>query len=126
MIIGIGIDIVDVARIDALLKKYGERFQQRVFTRDEIAYCCGKGNPSLHFSARFAAKEAAVKALGTGFSKGIRFTDIEIGHAGAALQVLFHNRARELADILGVSAVHASISHERLMAAAVVILEAGT
>ena len=84
MIAGVGIDIVDVPRIDALLEKYAERFQQRVFTQDEILYCRARSNPGLHFAARFAAKEAAVKALGTGIGQGIRFRDIEIVSAGCS------------------------------------------
>lgn len=123
MIIGVGIDIVDAGRISALLNKHGERFQQRVFTREEILYCRRMRDPSLHFSARFAAKEAAAKALGTGFSKGIRFIDIEVSHTGGTPKILFHNRARRIADDLGVSSAHVSISHEHLMAVAIVILE---
>jgi len=123
MIAGVGIDVVDVTRIDALLEKYAERFQQRVFTQDEILYCRARSNPGLHFAARFAAKEAAVKALGTGIGQGIRFRDIEIALDRGVPRILFHNRAREYADDIGVSAAHVSISHERLTAVAVVVLE---
>ncbi len=123
MITGVGIDVVDVSRIEALLEKYGERFQKRVFTREEIRYCSGMANPCLHFAARFAAKEAAAKALGTGIGQGIRLRDIEVVAAQGAPRVLFHNRARKYADDIGVSGVHVSISHERLMAVAMVILE---
>ncbi len=123
MIVGVGIDIVDVSRIEAILERYAERFQQRVFTREEVRYCSGKGNPGLHFAARFAAKEAAAKALGTGIGRGIRFRDIEIVPARGVPKIFFHNRAREYADDIGVSAIHVSISHERLSAVAVVILE---
>lgn len=123
MIVGVGIDVVDVSRIEALLERYAERFQHRVFTREEIRCCMARSNPSQHFAARFAAKEAAAKALGTGFGRGIRLRDIEVAAVQGVPRVLFHNKARQCADGLGVSAVHVSISHERLTAAAVVILE---
>lgn len=123
MIVGVGIDVVDASRIHALLERYAERFQQRVFTRGEIRYCRARANPGLHFAARFAAKEAAAKALGTGIGQGIRFRDIEIVLDRGIPRILFHNRAREYADDIGVSAAHVSISHERLTAVAVVVLE---
>ena len=123
MIVGMGIDIVEVSRIRALLERHGERFEQRVFTPGEIRYCRAKADAAQHFSARFAAKEAAVKALGSGFGQGIRYTDIQIEHDEGIPQVVFHNRARQIADSLGVSAVRLSISHERTMTAAAVILE---
>lgn len=123
MIVGVGIDIVDVKRIASLLERYGERFLRRVFTDSEVDYCRSKHNPSPYLSARFAAKEAASKALGRGFTGGIRFTDIEVSRDHTGPHILLHNKALELADNLGVRRMHLSISHERLYAAATVILE---
>ncbi len=123
MIVGVGIDIVDVERIASLLERYGDRFLRRVFTESEVDYCRSKRNPSPHLSARFAAKEAASKALGTGFADGMRFIDIEVSRNHARPRILLHNRALALAEKLGVRRMHLSISHDRLYAAATVILE---
>lgn len=124
MIVGVGIDVVDTSRMQALIERHGERFEKRVFTPSEISYCRGKKHPFLHYSARFAAKEAAVKALGTGFGQGIRLTDISIENDGNAPRILLRNRAQEIADELGVSRFHVSLSHERSAAVALVVLEA--
>lgn len=123
MILGIGIDIVDASRIASLRMKYGNRFLPRIFTSDEIAYCENKHNPSQHLAARFAAKEAAMKALGTGFAKGVRFIDIEICKDQEPPRIRLHGKALELSERLGVSRIHLSISHDRLYVTALVILE---
>lgn len=123
MIVGMGIDIIDIQRIESLLERFGDRFLRRVFTEGEIDYCKSKRNPSPHLSARFAAKEAASKALGTGYANGIRFIDIEVTRDRARPSLLLHSKARELAERIGVSRMHISISHDRLYAAATVILE---
>lgn len=78
MILGIGNDIIEVSRIKANMERYGKRFLDRIFTEHEQNYCLNKKEPSINFAARFAAKEAVVKALGTGFSQGINWLDIEI------------------------------------------------
>lgn len=75
---GIGNDIVKIIRIEKAIEKYGDRFLNRIFTTSEKKYCLDKSNPALHFAGRFAAKEAVAKAFGTGLSKGINWTDIEI------------------------------------------------
>ncbi|MFY9398401.1 MAG: holo-ACP synthase [Desulfomonilia bacterium] len=124
MIVGVGIDIVDTSRVQSLIERHGERFERRVFTPAEISYCRRKRHPFPHYSARFAAKEAAAKALGTGFGRGIRFTDIAIENEGDAPRIVLRNRAREIADELGVSRLHVSLSHERSSAVAMVVLEA--
>jgi holo-[acyl-carrier protein] synthase len=80
MIIGIGNDIVEIARIKAVLSRYPQRFLDRVFTPHEQEYCLKRKEPALHFAGRFAAKEAIVKALGTGFTQGLSWLDFEIGH----------------------------------------------
>lgn len=123
MILGIGIDIVDVGRIRALAAKHGERFTRRIFTEAEAGCCRGKSDPSPHLSARFAAKEAAAKALGTGISSGVRFRDIEVLSDGGPPRLVLHGRAGERARELGVTRMHLSLSHERGNAAAFVVLE---
>lgn len=123
MILGVGIDIVDVTRIEALLTKYGARFIARIFTRGEAVYCESKNNPSLHLAARFAAKEAAMKALGTGFAEGIKFTDIEVHKDQNQPRIILYGKAFELSEKLGVSRIHLSISHDRLYATSLIILE---
>ncbi len=123
MILGVGVDIVDVTRISSLRTKHGNRFLARIFTRDEAAYCESRQNPSRHLAARFAAKEAAMKALGTGFAKGIRFKDIEVCKTQGRPGIILHEKALELSEELGVSRMHLSISHDGLYATALVILE---
>jgi holo-[acyl-carrier protein] synthase len=123
MIKGVGMDIVDVDRIASLAAKHGERFLERVFTEAERGYCQGKANPSPHLSARFAAKEAAAKALGTGIASGVRFIDIEVCTEGGPPLLVLHNHASTLARTMGVSRIHLSLSHDRACATAIVILE---
>ena len=124
MIVGIGIDIIEVARIrEALLRT--ERFRERIFTGAERSYCDSRGAVSAeHYAARFAAKEAALKALQTGWSGGISWQDVEISakESGAPL-ITFHGRARELYEASGATTAHISIAHTTEHAIAQVILE---
>jgi holo-[acyl-carrier protein] synthase len=125
MIIGTGIDIAEVERIAESIERFGERFLRRVFTAAEIEYCESKANRAERYAARFAAKEAAMKALGTGWNHGVRWRDIEIWREpGSRPTLRFHGKARELA--LRLQATHAalSLSHTREQAIASVILEA--
>ena len=123
MIIGIGADIIQVERIARLLDQY-PGFCHRVFTAAEIEYCNGKGNRTQSFAVRFAAKEAVMKALGTGWDGRINWTDIEIGKdANGRPCVAVYNATRELIDSLGVDRIHISLSHEKEFALAYVILE---
>ncbi|MBI1300939.1 MAG: holo-ACP synthase [Alphaproteobacteria bacterium] len=132
MIIGIGTDIVDIHRIKKLLDDHGSRFKERCFTNQEQDYADSKSNELLNISAyakRFAAKEAAVKALGTGFVKGIKMTDIEVLNADAGQPFLrFHNGAEKvLAGHVPAgmhSKIHLSLSDEPPYAQAYVIIEA--
>lgn len=123
MIVGVGTDIVDISRIASLHVKYGDRFLSRIFTSAEATYCVGRHNTPQHLAARFAAKEAAMKALGTGFASGIRFTDIEVCRDQGSPRVLLYKRALELSENLGVSRIHLSISHDKLYAVALILLE---
>ena len=125
MILGTGFDLTALPRIKALLEKHEERFLARILTADELS--CLPAEPArrvAYTAGRWAAKEAAVKALGSGFSAGIGFHDVEVVTLeGGRPELRLHGRAAELATQKGVTALHVSISHERDMAGAIVILE---
>ncbi|MGC9362838.1 MAG: holo-ACP synthase [Candidatus Syntrophosphaera sp.] len=122
-IAGIGSDIVRVERIRRLLEKYPS-FTQRVFTPGEIAYCAGKADAAQSYAARFAAKEAMMKALGTGWDRGVNFRDIEVAKGATGRPgIRLHGRAGEIRQELGIGAIHLSLSHEREYALAFVVLE---
>ena len=123
MIIGLGIDITELDRIKRSLDKYGERFAEKILTPAEMELIPAK-NPVPYVAARFAAKEAAVKALGTGFAEGITFHTIEITRMeSGAPQLNFLGKALERSKVMEVEGVHISITHGRDSAAAVVVLE---
>jgi holo-[acyl-carrier protein] synthase len=126
VIVSVGIDMIEVGRVRATLRRT-PRFVERVFTASERAYCDGRGAVAAqHYAARFAAKEAAMKALGTGWRDGLAWQDIEIAHdAAGAPVILFHKRARELFTQSGATRAHVSISHTAEHAIAQVVLERG-
>lgn len=124
MLVGTGIDVVEIERIAASIERYGTRFVERIFTAGEIAYCQRKKNSAESFAARFAAKEAGAKALGTGIQRGITWTEIEVRRApGDRPMLQFSGRALEMAERLGVKHVSLSITHSKEMAIAAVHLE---
>jgi holo-[acyl-carrier protein] synthase len=124
MIVGIGVDIVETARLEEALRKHGERFSKRVCTPAEIAYCEKFKNPAERLAARFAAKEAAFKALGTGWSEGLRWVDVEITHSASGKpELILRGRAEEIARRLGVAHTAVSISHSDRYVVAQVIFE---
>ena len=125
MVVGLGTDLMEIARIEASIERHGEHFLRRVFTEGEIAYCNQKKrNAAESFAARFAAKEAGAKALGTGISRGIAWKEIEVRRRqGERPELEFHGRAAERAKALGVTRVSLSLTHSRDMAMAVVVLE---
>ena len=124
MIVGIGIDVAEVKRIRAVIESQGERFLKRVFTRDEVAYCEQFRNKYERFAGRFAAKEAAMKALGTGWSRGVRWVDVEVvRHRGRRPTLELKGEARKIADGLGVRNIALSITHTVEQAIAQVIFE---
>jgi len=125
MIVGTGIDITEVPRIAAAIERYGERFLQRVYTQREIDYCRSKKNAVERFAARFAAKEAAMKAIGTGLRRGVTWHDVEVGREpGGRPTILFTGKAAEFAAALGAKRVALSLTHTAETAMAQVILEA--
>src|SRR6266478_708503 len=124
MIVGTGIDIAEVPRIAQALARHGDRFLRRVFTEGEIRYCDSKANRVERYAARFAAKEAAMKALGTGWSRGVRWRDIEVvRQPGGRPTIKFHGRAAGFAARLGTKNIALSLSHTAEQAIAQVILE---
>jgi holo-[acyl-carrier protein] synthase len=125
MIIGIGVDLVEISRVRALLASQGERALKRLFTESERAYCEGMANPSRHFAARVAAKEAAFKALsGSEDARGIGWREMEVrlDHIGRPSLAL-HGRASSRAHVLGVARSWVSLSHGDDLATAFVVLE---
>ena len=124
MIVGTGIDIAEVPRIGESIERFGDRFLHRVFTEEEIRYCDSKANRIERYAARFAAKEAAMKALGTGWNHGVRWRDVEVfRQPGQRPTIKFHGRAAEFAAKLGAKNIALSISHTPEHAIANVILE---
>ena len=125
MIIGIGLDLVDIARVDMITRRFDRRFLERVFTADELAYCAQKKIPSLHLAGRFAAKEACAKALGCGVGARAGWRDMEVTRSAAGQPTLrLTGAAGHLAGTLGVANVFLSITHTDTHAAATVVLEA--
>jgi holo-[acyl-carrier protein] synthase len=122
MIVGIGTDLCQVSRIGRALERWGERFEKKVFTPGEIAYCRARKEFATHFAARFAAKEAAYKALGTGVSMGVRWKDVEVVRRGAAPAGLL-GEGEGICRPLGANAFHVSLTHDADLAMAVVVLE---
>jgi len=124
MIVGSGIDIAEVPRIAEAIERHGQRFLKRVFTENEIAYCDSKANRIERYAARFAAKEAGMKAIGTGWNHGVRWRDVEVcRQPGGRPTLLFHGKAAEFAAKLGTKNVALSLSHTAEQAIAQVILE---
>jgi holo-[acyl-carrier protein] synthase len=121
-IIGLGLDATDIPRIAATIERYGERFIRRIFTDGEIAYCQRRRNPAIHFAGRFAAKEAAMKALGTGHSRGVYWRGIEVVRHGGPPQIRFHDGAAARAQALGATGSLLTITHSRELAIAHVLL----
>jgi holo-[acyl-carrier protein] synthase len=124
MIVGTGIDIAEVPRIGQAIERFGERFLQRIFTAGEIRYCDSKANRVERYAARFAAKEAAMKALGTGWNHGVRWRDCEVVRApGGRPTMTFHGKAGEFAAKMGVNNIALSLTHTTEQAIAQLILE---
>ena len=124
MIIGTGVDLVEIVRFRKTLERTGERFLKRVFTRDEQRFCLARQDPAPHLAARFAAKEAVFKALGVGWAKGVTWLDVEVSrHEQCAPVVILHGAAKEIAAAKGVRMAHLSLTHTDNCAAATVILE---
>jgi len=124
MIVGMGIDVAEVSRIREVFEAQGERFVRRVYTEAEAVYCEQFKNKYERYAGRFAAKEAAMKALGTGWSRGVRWVDVEVvRQRGGRPTLQLHGEARKIADSLGVKHIAISITHTSEQAFAQVIFE---
>ncbi len=124
MILGTGIDLVEIPRLVRSLERYGEQFIRKIFTGEEAAYCEARARRAEHYAARFAAKEAVMKALGTGIARGVGFKTVEVvRESGLAPEVRLYRGARDRADALGVTRIHLSLTHTDQTAAAWVVLE---
>ena len=121
-IIGSGLDATEIARIAAAIERYGDRFVQRVFTHEEIAYCRRKRDAASSFAARFAAKEAAMKALGTGHSRGVFWRGIEIIRHGGPPHLRFHDGAAARFESMGATSSLLTLTHSQDLAIAHVLL----
>jgi holo-[acyl-carrier protein] synthase len=118
-VLGIGTDITECLRIAQMIERHGELFVDRVYTTEEIRYCQRRKQSTQHFTGRWAAKEAVLKALGTGWRRGISWRDIEVqNEPGGKPTIVLRGGAREVADHLGISEVLVSISHCRSHATA--------
>lgn len=124
MILGTGIDLAEVPRIREAFKRYGDKFRDRIYTPGEIAYVERKANRYERYAARFAAKEAGMKALGTGWRRGVRWHDFEVANLPSGRPTLaLHGVAREIAENLGVDAISLSLTHTAELGTAFVIFE---
>ena len=124
MIVGLGIDVAEVDRIERAIGRYGERFLRRVYTEAEIRYCQSRGKPFERFAGRFAAKEAAMKAIGTGWKRGVTWRDFEVTREASGRPVIhLSGVAAKVAGQLGAKRALVSITHTEAMAMAQVILE---
>ena len=124
MIYGIGVDLVDIRRIERVIGRWGDRFVNRVFTREETAFCRRRTFPFSSFALRFAAKEAFSKALGLGMRKGVRWRDIEVfHHPGGRPGLKLHGFCTDFCRDRGITGIHLSLSDEEAYGIAMVILE---
>src|SRR5437899_9271986 len=122
-IIGLGLDATDIPRIADTIERYGERFLRRIFTDGEMTYCMRRRVPAVHFAGRFAAKEAAMKALGTGHSRGVLWRDVEVVRPGGPPQLRLHGgAARQFAAIGGRTSLVTITHSDELALAEVMIL----
>jgi holo-[acyl-carrier protein] synthase len=124
MVVGLGTDLIEIARIERSLERFGTAFLERVYTPGEIAYCQRKKNAAESFAARFAAKEAGAKALGTGISRGVSWREFEVRRApGQRPELHLSGRAKAIADRMGIKRMSLSLSHSRELSIAVVVAE---
>jgi holo-[acyl-carrier protein] synthase len=124
MVLGLGTDLIETSRVQQSIDRFGERFLERIFSAGEIAYCKRKKNAAESFAARFAAKEAGAKALGTGISRGVNWKEFEVKREASGKPSLhLKGRAAELAGGMGVKRIQLSLTHSRELAMAVVVVE---
>jgi len=124
MVLGTGTDLMEIERVQASMDRYGVRFLERIFTAGEIGFCLLKKHAAESFAARFAAKEAGAKALGTGISKGVSWKEIEVRRdIGERPTLHLTGRAAEMAAVMGVEDIQLSLTHSRTVAMAMVVMQ---
>ncbi len=124
VIVSVGVDIVEVARVQRLLEEEGDRFLGRVYTPAEQTYCLDKARSGEHLAARFAAKEAVMKGLGTGWSQGVKFSDVEVERKPTGeVTVALTGRALQVSESRGIQRIHLSLSHTPEQAVAFALAE---
>ena len=124
MILGVGTDLIEIERIQHSYERFGEGFLARVYTPGEIAYCMARKNFAESLAARFAAKEAAAKALGTGISRGVNWREFEVRRQpGQRPELFLHGRAAEIGARMGIKRLSLSLSHSRTTSIAIVVAE---
>ncbi len=124
MIVGIGIDVIENKRIARSLERFPNRFVSRIYTERESEYCQSCVAPAIHYAARFAAKEAAFKALGTGWAKGVKWKDVEVERLRSGQPILhLYGAALERAKSMGATNFLVSLTHDQTISAAVVVME---
>jgi len=124
MIVGVGIDVIQNDRIRDSIQKFGPRFLNRIYTQTEIDYCSKCGDPTIHYAARFAAKEAGFKALGTGWAAGVKWKDIEVQKLPSGKPELhLYGEALQRATAMGATRLHVSLTHDQLVSCAVVMFD---
>jgi holo-[acyl-carrier protein] synthase len=121
-IIGLGMDATDIPRIAATIERYGDRFVHRIFTDGEVAYCTRRKEPAIHFAGRFAAKEAAMKALGTGHTQNVLWKNVEVVRHGGPPRLVFHGGAARRFTAIGGHSSLLTITHSDTLALAQVLL----
>lgn len=125
MVVGSGIDVLEIERLARALERRGARFAARVFHPAELAACRGRRRPAPFLAERFAAKEAVMKAFGTGWAHGVRWVDIEVRDVAGAARIALHGAVAELARRRGIVRIHLGLGHSRSLAVATVLLESG-
>lgn len=126
-ILGVGLDLVRIERMQSFLERRGERARERLFTAGEQAYCEARKTSAQSYAGRFAVKEAVMKVLGTGWSRGVRWVDIEVVRPrGAAPTVALHGETARLAAAKGIATIHVAITHDAGISAAVAVAESAT
>lgn len=121
-IIGLGLDSTDIDRVEEIIERWGERFIRRIFTEGEIAYCQRRQCPAIHFAGRFAAKEATMKALGTGYSHEVWWRDIEVVRVGGPPRLQLRGGAARRFEAMGGGSALLTITHSETVALAQVLL----
>lgn len=123
-IVALGLDLIRIERLEETVAKHGERFLERVFTDAEREYCERHSSRLQHYAGRFAVKEAVMKVLGTGWTRGVRWRDIEVVRdRGGPPRVVLHGESAAIAERLGITSILCSITHDGGLAAAVAVAE---